>query len=699
MTATFEPVLLPNESKRQLCMALLEEFGADRITDQAHNKELWVRCVLPWHDQGHATASLNYSKLVYSCLAGETRVKTYDGEFEIRDLSGAYHLLLDGGGKWVKSLVREYGTQRLYRVTLTRNGVEREVYATADHRWLTRMKGAYYKGKGVDLVEKTTATLRPKDRVPSIWPMLRVGRTTISPVGVMAGFVFGDGTRTEHGSHANFYGAKDQAMLKFFSGYQVNDSQTRDRKQVVSGLPRSWKDLPSLDEGPSYLYGWLSGYFAADGCVSENGDVRLNCADRSVLEFVSTVCDRLGLDTYNLGVQNRLGVGTEPSDLYNLTFRASVMEPEFFQIPHHRDHFEQGLTRRKYERTHWWVRKVEETDRVETVYCAEVPTTHSFVLGGNVLTGNCFSCGSGMGLLALIKTCRGIDEFRAHDWVMSSTGLGGSDFDLAAAHAILDALEAPEAPPEPMPYMSPRILAPWQKVVHPYLTEPRSASGRGIPYQNVVDLGIGYADQYPLGKGADGRDRYSKRIVIPHYFKGKLVGWMTRRLFDDGTPKYLNSGGLPRDRTIHGYDPDREVAVLVEAPISRARHYHHLPMESTMGDMVTERQRWLLAHHKVVVCWPDPDEEAWGQLLGHDVEEWHRGETRIRHVPGLIELMEPYVEFRVVPSDWSVDPADLDDDALAEEMVAASVPGALWAPPSRLRCWECKEYHEGECAS
>ena len=36
------------------------------------------------------------------------------------------------------------------------------------------------------------------------------------------------------------------------------------------------------------------------------------------------------------------------------------------------------------------VTNIEITDDVETVYCAEVPETHSFVINGNILTGNCW---------------------------------------------------------------------------------------------------------------------------------------------------------------------------------------------------------------------------------------------------------------------------------------------------------------------
>lgn len=40
----------------------------------------------------------------------------------------------------------------------------------------------------------------------------------------------------------------------------------------------------------------------------------------------------------------------------------------------------------------WKIISVEETDRIEEVYCCNISTTHSFMLTDNILTGNCFGC-------------------------------------------------------------------------------------------------------------------------------------------------------------------------------------------------------------------------------------------------------------------------------------------------------------------
>ncbi|HEU0130357.1 MAG TPA: RtcB family protein [Mycobacteriales bacterium] len=63
------------------------------------------------------------------------------------------------------------------------------------------------------------------------------------------------------------------------------------------------------------------------------------------------------------------------------------LDPEFFLVPAHRGRFERG--RYAVERRGWTVVSVEETNRVEEVYCAVVEGTHSFTLEDHILTSNC----------------------------------------------------------------------------------------------------------------------------------------------------------------------------------------------------------------------------------------------------------------------------------------------------------------------
>lgn len=300
------------------------------------------------------------------------------------------------------------------------------------------------------------------------------------------------------------------------------------------------------------------------------------------------------------------------------------------------------------------------------------------------LTYKCWSCDSGGGLLWLIKTLRrGTSTKDAFDWVSSTTGLDGDD--LEAFADLIDAMTAEDSTYRaPMPSFSRRVLDPWA-ITHPWLTDPRQQGGRGIPEANVEALEMGYAEAYPL----DDKGRTSERIIIPHFWHDRLVGWQSRRLLDDGTPKYLSTEDFPKDETIFR-PPSGDTIVVVEAPMSVARHLHHQPVAATFGASVTDAQVRLLAVYDRVILFPDPDTAGWRWITGAIDEE--TGEERL----SLVDRLEPYTDVDVVQTDWAVDAADMDDETMAE-LVAEAVPAALWEQPERLRCWDCKTYHSGHC--
>src|SRR5207237_1554778 len=119
------------------------------------------------------------------------------------------------------------------------------------------------------------------------------------------------------------HGEKDAQLLKWFPLSRTLACRTVTGAPYVKvcDLPLAFKRRPSLDEAPTYLAGWLAGYFAADGCVAKDGTCMLNSADRSDLEFVRAVCTRLGIGTYGITMQMRPGFeGREPSALYRVHF-------------------------------------------------------------------------------------------------------------------------------------------------------------------------------------------------------------------------------------------------------------------------------------------------------------------------------------------------------------------------------------------
>lgn len=297
------------------------------------------------------------------------------------------------------------------------------------------------------------------------------------------------------------------------------------------------------------------------------------------------------------------------------------------------------------------------------------------------LTYRCLGCGARGGLLWFIATCRGGSSQEAGRWLAQTVGTDGQVMELADLMRYLDAVYANRKARPTIPTYSERMLAPWS-LIHPYLTDPVSQGGRGIPESTVRALRLGYASDYKIGERADKSPITSERIVLPHFWKGDLVGWQTRRLdARDGTAKYLSSPDFPKDSTLYNYDPRATTAVVVESMMSVAAHLHALPqMEATFGASVTDTQVRLLAKHPTVVLFFDNDKAGWSatEQVG-------------------AELARSATVF-VVDNPFAADPGDMTTADVVDLVSHDLIPFAVWRRPSVLHCYRCGHAaHDGHC--
>ncbi|MDQ1723470.1 MAG: primase, partial [Frankiaceae bacterium] len=214
----------------------------------------------------------------------------------------------------------------------------------------------------------------------------------------------------------------------------------------------------------------------------------------------------------------------------------------------------------------WVVESVEETDRVEEVFCAEVEDGHAFVLADNLLTGNCFGCGEGGDVITFLQKVEHLSFSEAVEQLAGRAGIElryeegsaalgkekGQRGRLVAAHAAAAA------------FYTEQLASPEAIAGRRFLAE------RGFDADSAVRYGVGYAPKgwdalttHLRGKGfhpdelstaglaKPGQrgpiDRFRGRLVWPIAdIAGDIIGFGARKLYDDDNgPKYLNTPETP----------------------------------------------------------------------------------------------------------------------------------------------------------
>lgn len=316
-----------------------------------------------------------------SGFTGDTEIVTRYGDRPLRTLVGARHLLLNGEGEWVNRQIECVGVARVTQVVLRRSGVLKTIRASSDHRWpmLTRCGRRY---------NAESAALKRDARTQLAFAKRPDGRK-ISSTAAAAGFVFGDGTRPKGRTRsiAYFCGEKDDALLPYFAGLG-NPIRTHNDVKIIGGLPGEWKsDYPSLESPSATIYGWLAGYFAADGDVGKTGRPTLSSSVKANLEFVRYASRVVGVGTF--GVRQRISTSSfsngAPATLYLVGLMRGDLESDFFLIPEHRRRFEAG--RNCAERRYWRVLSVTTNVSTEPIYMPVGGKLERFTLSDNIVGG------------------------------------------------------------------------------------------------------------------------------------------------------------------------------------------------------------------------------------------------------------------------------------------------------------------------
>jgi DNA primase len=328
-------------------------------------------------------------KNFHNCYHGSVRYLTMDGTKTLAETAGTTQMVMGHRGNWTPAEIREFGEQEMYSVIMTRHGTKKELRATAEHRWFkqTRKRPQFCYA-----TEVLTTDLQPGDRLTAVYRPNRTGMVSMSPQGIQAGVVFGDGNlegKARDTAGVSMWDEKEQDLLTWFPLNHTRSVKTNDGRPGtrVVDLPKMFKTLPSMDIGLGFLYGWLAGYMATDGHVSKEGHVSISSSTRENLNHVRDVCHLLGIRTWGIIEKFSEGYGGKGWS-YLVTLRSSDLPNEFFLREKHRVRAAQRQDSVR-DMDSWVVESVEPTGEIESSYCAVVPDGHSFVLEDNILTGNC----------------------------------------------------------------------------------------------------------------------------------------------------------------------------------------------------------------------------------------------------------------------------------------------------------------------
>jgi LAGLIDADG-like domain len=316
-----------------------------------------------------------------NCFTLNTQFITSEGLRTFEEAMGKTVKVLGRGGRWKDATIESFGVQPTMELVLTRNNHRYSIVTTAGHQWPVRK---FSDRKQWRLLP--TNQLKHGHLIETMYSTLKWNMRP-SSVGVAAGFTFGDGSASTattqiHSARAHFCGPKD-ALLPYFPANSVINQAAYGC--YIPDLPRSWKQLPNLDESKSYLYGWLAGLFAADGTVTKV--VKLSTARLDVAEAVQDIAIILGIGANPTRMEMRFGYGKERTALYSVSFVTSTLREDFFVLPKHRERF--LALPRKNRPDAYVVESITATGREEDVACAVVPDGHMFTLHGNLHTSNC----------------------------------------------------------------------------------------------------------------------------------------------------------------------------------------------------------------------------------------------------------------------------------------------------------------------
>ena len=299
----------------------------------------------------------------HNCFLRDTRFITTEGIKSFKDFrDGDEVTVLTKNGTWNPAIVRYYGNQQMYEVTVTRCGITKVIAVTRNHRWLLH-DGVF------------TDNLQIGDMLYPL-PQMQTNEigTTRQAQMFALGFVLGDGYDHDNVLEVKFCNKQKESYIEIFAkaGYHIgisNNFKYARKKHFFSKQDflnnRMWRVLSFEDKQALF-----EGYLAADGSKTTNSKY-IWTSDIRMCELIEEISALSG---------------------YHVFKKRKIINSTKYKK--NRVLYEYVLTFSYKNNTTWKVVDIKRGRFRGTssgAWCLEEPETHTFTLEGGIITGNCLS--------------------------------------------------------------------------------------------------------------------------------------------------------------------------------------------------------------------------------------------------------------------------------------------------------------------
>lgn len=261
-------------------------------------------------------------------------------------------------------------------------------------------------------------------------------------------------------------------------------------------------------------------------------------------------------------------------------------------------------------------------------------TTGKFSINREKRVYHCWggACGGGS-LLSLTMEWFNFTMEEATEWLYQFV-VGDPRTDDSFVNQFLSTFDNDEKPSHIMPYFNERVLDRFDDNTDWFLH-------RGISKATQERFSLRFTETAVKRGKKEGDEYVGPAVILPHYWKGRLVGWQSRWLDDlrpKWIPKYTNTYDFPKKETLYGYDQALEChsKIIVVESVSSVLflHSHGYPAVATFGSSVKPEQLKLLRWFSSgIILAPDNDVTEDSSKWLKSITEYVRDYTVVEHLP------------------------------------------------------------------